>query len=176
LIPKILEIRGNEVVQSIATLTLKPFTALEKHCKKDYFNMLKVLYFYFPDQDNPFKAFINTPEEERLEKIIKNFDLDNKILENQYFKAAFDFMIKENFSTLDRFFLSSKTNLENLSVWAATPVTDGQGGNVKDKMTYSKQMLDMYLEHANLEEEVKKVMNKSRGNKKIARDADKNYG
>ena len=175
MIPKIIEIRGNEVQINIDVLCLSPLNKIHEKHKKDGLNMLKVLYYYFPSEDNPNKAFANTPESERLKKIIEHFQLPHSILTNVDFANAFDFLKDQYFDTIDRAQLAAKKNLENLSTWAVTPVTDGQGGNVTQKMQFAKQLTEYYIDYLKFEEIVKKSKTKSRGDKKVATDATKDY-
>jgi hypothetical protein len=177
MIPKILEVRNNEVIVNLEVLTLEPLKYIyENYPKAEALQMFKVLYFYFPSEDNTYKAFINIEEEIRLDYIITHFKLEHLGLKNnEDFVAAFDFLNIEYTTTAWKFFLGSKQNLEQLIVWATTPVTDGLGGNATQKMALSKQLLDMFTRHEELEEAIKKSLNKSRGNKKVAKDIDKSY-
>lgn len=177
MIPKIIEVRNNEVIYNIDVLTLTPLRKLiDSYSKEDHMLMLKILYFYFPSEDNPYKSFMNIEEEFRLDKIIEHFKAEKLQLKlNNDFVNAMDFLEEMFVTTAWKFYLGSKTNMEQLIVWAKTSVTDGLGGNAAQKMQLSDKMLNMFTKHEELEEAVKKNLNKSRGNKKVAKDIDKSY-
>jgi hypothetical protein len=177
MIPKIIEVRNNEVIYNIDVLAIAPLRNLiDNYPKEEHMLMLKILYFYFPSEDNPYKAFMNIEEDERLDKIIEHFKAEKlQVKLNSDFVNAMDFLENVYITTAWKFYLGSKTNIEQLIVWAKTAVTDGLGSNASAKMSLSDKMLNMFTKHEELEEAVKKNLNKSRGNKKVAKDIDKSY-
>lgn len=177
MIPKIIEVRNGEVIYNVNVLSLEPLkTLVDNYPREEHMLMLKVLYYYFPSEDNAYKAFVNVEEEVRLDKIISHFKADSLNLKlNADFTRAFDFLEDKYVTTSWKFYLGSKTNMEQLIVWAKTSVTDGIGGNATSKMQLSDKMLNMFNKHEELEDAVKKSLTKARGNKKIAKDLDKSY-
>ena len=176
MIPKILEIENDSVIININCLSLKPLKdIIDKFPKKKALDMFKVLYYYYPSEDNPIKAFSNIEEEIRLEEIMKHFGIDETMKQDTYFVAAFDFLQEHYISTIWKLYLNSKKNLELLSNYATTPIFGGLGGNAAERRGLSKDLPAMIKNHMDLEKTLKDATFASRGNKKVASDINQRY-
>jgi hypothetical protein len=166
MIPKIFDISNEKVLINDTILRIPVLRNLFEKYKEEALDMFSVVWFHF-DLESP---YINIEEENKIEYLLKELGFeDRQYLLNDDFCELFDWTKDKYETTGERFWKNHKRNIENIGVWASTPVSGGKDGDASQKISAAKEAKRLYLELIAFENEVRSNM-KGRGQTEIAYD------
>ena len=167
MLPKIFDIQNEKVILNENILRIPILRNLYDEYGEEALNMLSIIWFYC-DIESP---YTNYEEETKLDIIIDDLGFSSREYKlNDSFVDALDWVKDKYVTTGEKFYLNHKKNIENLGLWAANSlVSDGLGGNIKDKIAMAKEVRKLYQELVAFENEIKSSL-KARGQSDLAYD------
>lgn len=167
MIPKIFDIENEKVILSDTILRIPILNDLYETYAEEALDMMSVINFYCDIQG----VYANYEEEEKLDCILSDLGFANREYKlNPDFCEILDWCKDKWLSTGEKFYLNHKKNIETLGAWASgSMISDGLGGNVKDKIAMAKEVRKLYQELVAFENEIKASI-KSRGQGDVAYD------
>lgn len=165
MIPKIFDVQNNKVILNDVVLRiplLKDFVSK----REDALDVFNIIWFYF-DLQSP---YVNVEEDLKLDIILEDLKLTDKLYKTDpEFCKIFDWVKDKYQTTGEKFWLNHKRNIENIGVWASTPVVGGKDGDAAQKISAAKEAKRLYLELISFEQEVMKGL-KVKGDQELSYD------